>query len=29
MKVYLIKPLEKKSIVYYVEMFRENVDASQ
>ena len=27
-KVYLIKPLEKKSIVYHVEMFRENADGS-
>ena len=27
-KVYLIKPLEKKSIVYHVEMFRENPDGS-
>ena len=27
-KVYLIKPLEKKSIVYHVEMFRENDDGS-
>jgi hypothetical protein len=28
MAVYLIKPLEKKSIVYHVEMFRENADGS-
>ena len=28
MAVYLIKPLEKKSIVYHVEMFRENPDGS-
>ena len=28
MKVYLIKPLEKKSVVYHVEMFRENADGS-
>ena len=28
MSVYLIKPLEKKSIVYHVEMFRENADGS-
>ena len=28
MSVYLIKPLEKKSIVYHVEMFRENDDGS-
>lgn len=27
-RVYLIKPLEKKSIVYHVEMFRENKDGS-
>jgi hypothetical protein len=27
-KVYLIKPLEKKSIIYHVEMFRENPDGS-
>lgn len=27
-RVYLIKPLEKKSIVYHVEMFRENADGS-
>jgi hypothetical protein len=27
-QVYLIKPLEKKSIVYHVEMFRENPDGS-
>ena len=27
-RVYLIKPLEKKSIVYHVEMFRENEDGS-
>jgi len=27
-KVYLIKPLEKKSIVYHVEMFRENPDGT-
>ena len=27
-KVYLIKPLEKKSIVYHVEMFRDNPDGS-
>lgn len=27
-RVYLIKPLEKKSIVYHVEMFRENPDGS-
>lgn len=27
-QVYLIKPLEKKSIVYHVEMFRENKDGS-
>ena len=27
-RVYLIKPLEKKSIVYHVEMFRENSDGS-
>jgi len=27
-KVYLIKPLEKKSIIYHVEMFRENADGS-
>lgn len=26
--IYLIKPLEKKSIVYHVEMFRENADGS-
>jgi len=26
--VYLIRPLEKKSIVYHVEMFRENEDGS-
>ena len=28
MSVYLIKPLEKKSIVYHVEMFRDNPDGS-
>lgn len=28
MSVYLIKPLEKKSVVYHVEMFRENADGS-
>lgn len=28
MSVYLIKPLEKKSIIYHVEMFRENTDSS-
>lgn len=28
MTVYLIKPLEKKSIIYHVEMFRENPDGS-
>jgi len=28
MSVYLIKPLEKKSIIYHVEMFRENPDGS-
>ena len=27
-KVYLIKPLEKKSVIYHVEMFRENPDGS-
>ena len=27
-RVYLIKPLEKKSIIYHVEMFRENPDGS-
>lgn len=27
-KVYLIKPLEKKSIVYHVEMYRRNPDGS-
>jgi hypothetical protein len=27
-RVYLIKPLEKKSIVWHVEMFRENEDGS-
>jgi hypothetical protein len=27
-RVYLIKPLEKKSIVYHVEMYRENPDGS-
>jgi len=27
-KVYLIKPLEKKSIVYHVEMYRHNKDGS-
>lgn len=27
-KVYLIKPLEKKSIIYHVEMFRENANGS-
>jgi len=27
-QVYLIKPLEKKSIVYHVEMFRENPDGT-
>ena len=27
-KVYCIKPLEKKSIIYHVEMFRENADGS-
>lgn len=27
-KVYLIKPLEKKSIVWHVEMFRENPDGT-
>ena len=27
-RVYLIKPLEKKSIVWHVEMFRENKDGS-
>jgi hypothetical protein len=27
-RVYLIKPLEKKSVVYHVEMFRENADGS-
>jgi hypothetical protein len=26
--VYLIKPLEKKSIIYHVEMFRENADGT-
>lgn len=28
MSIYLIKPLEKKSIIYHVEMFRENADGS-
>lgn len=28
MDVYLIKPLEKKSIVYHVEMYRNNADGS-
>ena len=28
MTVYLIKPLEKKSVVYHVEMFRENADGT-
>jgi hypothetical protein len=28
MSVYLIKPLHKKSVVYHVEMFRENPDGS-
>jgi hypothetical protein len=28
MTVYVIKPLEKKSIVYHVEMYRENPDGS-
>jgi hypothetical protein len=28
MSVYLIKPLEKKSVVYHVEMFRENADGT-
>lgn len=28
MSVYLIKPLEKKSIVYHVEMYRKNADDS-
>jgi hypothetical protein len=28
MSVYLIKPLEKKSIVYHVEMYRSNADGS-
>lgn len=28
MSVYLIKPIEKKSIVYHVEMFRQNDDGS-
>ena len=27
-RVYLIKPLEKKSIIYHVEMFRDNPDGS-
>jgi len=27
-RVYLIKPLEKKSIIYHVEMYRENPDGS-
>ena len=27
-RVYLIKPLEKKSVVYHVEMYRENEDGS-
>jgi hypothetical protein len=27
-KVYLIKPLEKKSIVWHIEMFRENTDGT-
>ena len=27
-KIYLVKPLEKKSIVYHVEMFRDNPDGS-
>jgi hypothetical protein len=27
-KVYLIKPLEKKSMIYHVEMFRENPDGT-
>ena len=27
-RVYLIKPLEKKSIIYHVEMFRENPDGT-
>lgn len=27
-QVYLIKPLEKKSIIYHVEMFRENADGT-
>jgi hypothetical protein len=27
-RVYLIKPLEKKSVVYHVEMFRENTNGS-
>jgi hypothetical protein len=28
MSVYLIKPLEKKSVVYHVEMFRENANGT-
>jgi len=28
MAIYLIKPLEKKSVVYHVEMFRRNADES-
>jgi len=28
MPVYLIKPLEKKSVVYHVEMYRNNADGS-
>lgn len=28
MAVYLIKPLEKKSVIYHVEMFRENADGT-
>lgn len=28
MSVYLVKPLEKKSIVYHVEMYRKNADGS-
>jgi len=27
-RVYLIKPLEKKSVIYHVEMFRENADGT-
>lgn len=27
-RVYLIKPLEKKSVIYHVEMFRSNADGS-